>query len=252
MTNEEIYGMVDFCKKINMVCIGLPTTSGSANFYFPMNYLDEYIEVMKKGGSLDLVKFIISTILKEKDFFTFKIETYSNNNRMYVATPNGKLMVGYEPYLLYSNRLLTENSEFIRDLDNEFFYAYREKGLEVARESLSSYEILKKLYDGLEITMIEKDIVVKVNLIGDRIEVTYDGEEMLGTHIVGVRFMGSTSGCYYYLGDNSLYNIGDIVEVNTRNNGRQRAKVVFRKVYKDDEPLPYDKNELSTVIGKVE
>ena len=71
------------------------------------------------------------------------------------------------------------------------------------------------------------------------------------THIIGVRFENQSSGCYYYIGNNALYNLNDKVEVPTKN-GNKTATVVFKKIYESGETLPYPKNQLKTVIGKVE
>lgn len=70
-------------------------------------------------------------------------------------------------------------------------------------------------------------------------------------HVVGVQFDTYRNGCYYYLGDNSLYNLGDRVLVNTANNGQQEAKVVFRKIYKNNETPPYPVGMMKSVIRKI-
>lgn len=74
--------------------------------------------------------------------------------------------------------------------------------------------------------------------------------ESNGTHVVGVRFPGQGSGYYNYFGDNKIYNLGDRVLVPTGNNGDQEGVVVFRKIYKPGEVLPYG-GRLKHVIRKL-
>ena len=69
-------------------------------------------------------------------------------------------------------------------------------------------------------------------------------------HVIGVQFDGYKSGCYYYYGDNKIYNIGDRVLVPTGNNGNQEATVVFRKIYTQKSDIPYSGN-LKRVIRKI-
>lgn len=69
-------------------------------------------------------------------------------------------------------------------------------------------------------------------------------------HVVGVQFDTYKKGCYYYFGDNKVYNLGDRVLVPTSNNGNKEATVVFRKIYKNKSEIPYDGN-LKTVIRKL-
>ena len=78
----------------------------------------------------------------------------------------------------------------------------------------------------------------------DRIESIQD------YHVIGVQFDGYKSGCYYYYGDNKIYNIGDRVLVPTGNNGNQEATVVFRKIYTQKSDIPYSGN-LKRVIRKI-
>ena len=69
-------------------------------------------------------------------------------------------------------------------------------------------------------------------------------------HVIAVKFDFERSGRTYYLGDNNLYNIGDRVVVPTVSNGVQIATVVFKKVYKKGESVPYDPSNIKKVIGK--
>ena len=69
-------------------------------------------------------------------------------------------------------------------------------------------------------------------------------------HVIGVQFDSARTGCYYYYGDNNIYNINDRVLVPTANNGNQEATVVFRKIYTRRSDIPYSGN-LKTVIKKV-
>lgn len=78
----------------------------------------------------------------------------------------------------------------------------------------------------------------------DRIESIQD------YHVIGVQFDGYKSGCYYYYGNNKIYNIGDRVLVPTGNNGNQEATVVFRKIYTQKSDIPYSGN-LKWVIRKI-
>lgn len=70
-------------------------------------------------------------------------------------------------------------------------------------------------------------------------------------HVVGVQFDTYKKGCYYYFGDNRIYNLGDRVLVPTSNNGDKEATVVFRKIYKNKSEIPYNAN-LKTVIRKLD
>ena len=69
-------------------------------------------------------------------------------------------------------------------------------------------------------------------------------------HIVGVRFDNQYSGCYYYFGNNNMYNIGDKVLVPTSNNGTQKATIVYKKIYKNNEVPPYPYKLMKEIISK--
>lgn len=81
------------------------------------------------------------------------------------------------------------------------------------------------------------------------LKANFNGKED-GYNVVGVQFDNYKSGCYYYYGDNKIYNIGDRVLVPTGNNGNQEVTVVFRKIYKNRADIPYNGN-LKTVIRKL-
>ncbi len=251
MTEKEIQDLVDYCEYIGMVALCPETKTGCANLYFPITYLEQYRSLVGKS-SKDLIRFIISAIKEEKEFFTFIMKGYADK-KMYVATPKGQISAGYEPYLIYSTNLLNYNkaSEVIRGVDNDLFYTLRSNGVDLDKEYFSGKEIAKKLFDGFEFPIGEgKNVTIRIIDKGSTdFDFDFEGE---GIHVVGVRFVGQESGCYYYLGDNQLYNIGDTVEVYTRNNGRQYAKVVYRNIYKNEKDLPYNKEEMSTIIRKVE
>ena len=215
---------------------------------FPLTYNNELYDLFV--SEKDIFPFVVSLIKRENSWFTICGET-PDGSELYVMINRDQTAELIEtPAIIMAESFFEDvrTNRIATTFIDESFEFMRECGLRnIRKKYYEAEDLLSLIFNDFSYIDKKRDEQVTIHPNGEITRVSNSIEEE-GTHVVGVRFSNQVSGYYNYIGDNRVYNIGDRVSVPTSNNGIQIGTVVFKKIYKPGETLPY--YGMKRVIGK--